>query len=152
MSLTASPGRSMPNRPKSLERLVQAGHDRPTEPEAATPLLDRVIAVLVEAGWSPHAAARAVTAIAAHARTDGYRFGLSAGWRRLAPALDLPAWRVRRVTLLIVGAPGWPGLVERLALEGDAALERERHASGHPSHGVRSPAHAGEARRLVRLR
>jgi hypothetical protein len=109
--------------PKSLERLVEAGHDRPTEPEAATPLLARVIAVLVDAGWSPHAAARAVTAIAAHARTDGYRFGLSAGWRRLAPALDLPAWRIRRVTLLIVGAPGWPGLVERLALEGDTALE-----------------------------
>jgi hypothetical protein len=88
-----------------------------------TPLLDRVVALLVDAGWSHPAAELTVKAIAAHARTDGYRFGLSAGWRRLAPALDLPAWRVRRLTLLLVGAPGWPGLVERLALFGDPAFD-----------------------------
>lgn len=117
----AAPDHAEP--PISLDRLVLGGLDRPVRPEEATPLLDRVVDLLVQAGWSRPAASLTVQAIAAHARTDGYRFGRTAGWRRLAPALDLPAWQVRRLTLLLVGAPGWPGVVERLAIVGDSALD-----------------------------
>ena len=109
--------------PVSLDRLLLSGHDRRVDHEESTPLLDRVVDELVLAGWSRTTADLTVKAIAANARTDGYRFGMSAGWRRLAPALDLPAWRVRRVTLLVVGAPGWPGLVERLTVAGEVALD-----------------------------
>ena len=117
----ARPDHAQP--PLSLDGLLHAGMDRPHGGADETPLLDRVTAALVDAGWSRPTAALTVQAIAANARTEGYRFGIASGWRRLAQSLGLPAWQVRRLTLLVVGAPGWPGLVERLATEGDGALD-----------------------------
>jgi hypothetical protein len=36
--------------------------------------------------------------------------------------LSIPPWQARRVTVLLLGEPGWPGLVERVATGGVAAL------------------------------
>ena len=44
------------------------------------------------------------------------------GWRTLAITLGIPPWQARRVTVLLLGAPGWPGLAERWATGGPAAL------------------------------
>jgi len=87
------------------------------------PLLAAVVQALVGVGWDVTQARHLVVAIAAGAER-GVRTGASLpGWRRVSRHLGIPPWQVRRVTMLLLGAPDWPGLVERLVADGTGALE-----------------------------
>ncbi|MEO8329158.1 MAG: hypothetical protein ABI586_04045, partial [Candidatus Nanopelagicales bacterium] len=81
-----------------------------------------VVDGLVHAGWSERAARVIVEAVAAGATRRSCTVSGVRGWRRLAQALDMPPWQVRRVMVVMLGAPGWPGLVEHLVTDGKAIL------------------------------
>jgi hypothetical protein len=110
--------------PISLSALVEQGY----EPAAAglehRPVGGRlalVVDLLVGHGW-PRPQALAVIDHVASSVEAGRRSRGVPGWRRLAAVSGLPAWQARRVTVLLLGAPGRPGLVERLVTEGPASL------------------------------
>lgn len=44
------------------------------------------------------------------------------GWRTMADELGLPAWQARRLCVVLLGTPDWPGLLPRLLLDGPGAL------------------------------
>jgi hypothetical protein len=106
--------------PLSLDRLAEHPDFDLTDDTSAwaSPLLDRFVAAMIAEGWPQPRAAEAVQVVASSARRNGYRFTTAAGWRRLAGLLDLPPWQMRRLTILLVGAPGWPGLIERMSTQG----------------------------------
>jgi hypothetical protein len=64
-----------------------------------------------------------VEGVAVTAVRDGKASQEAKGWRPLARRLGLPPWQVRRVTVLLLGAPGWPGLVEQMTAEGCHILD-----------------------------
>ena len=113
-------------RPLSLSLLLEEGWEPETEPWACTGLgrrLEAVIESLVHVGWERRAAHAVVEGIALTAVRDGKASAEAKGWRPLAARLGLPPWQVRRVTVLLLGAPGWPGVVERMATDGCQVLE-----------------------------
>lgn len=85
-------------------------------------VVDELAAVLVHGGWPPAHAHEVVLHVADHALANRPDSAEVPGWRHLALSLGIPPWQARRVTALLLGAPGWPGLVERLATGGPAAL------------------------------
>jgi hypothetical protein len=113
--------------PVSLSLLAEQGHepsapavgDEPTLGER----LDLITELLVSHGWVRDQAYVIVEHVAHSAVGNGTGSREAPGWRRLAAALDLPLWQARRVTVLILGAPGWPGLVEQLVTAGPCALD-----------------------------
>jgi hypothetical protein len=86
----------------------------------ACPLLMLVVDALVEVGWTRSAAARVVESVACSAGRVGSD---AVDWRLFATALRIPGWQVRRAAVAVLGVPGWPGLVQRLATDGPAILE-----------------------------
>ncbi|MBA3745289.1 MAG: hypothetical protein H0X00_20595 [Sporichthya sp.] len=113
-------------RPLSLTVLVEQGYDRPVTdelPSEADPTVDLLAAVLARGGWSPAAAREAVLHVAEHGVRNRPEEAEVPGWRSLAISLGVPGWQARRLTVLLLGAPGWPGLVERLATGGPSALD-----------------------------
>jgi hypothetical protein len=114
--------------PLSLNQMIEAvGFDAEDTSLGEGPpgILERVVAAMVDEGWPADKAHEAVEAIASQARTSGYRFNVTAGWRRLAEQLDIPPWQVRRLTMLLVGAPGWEGVVQLIARDGTAVLDHD---------------------------
>lgn len=112
-------------RPLSLTALVDEGYDRPITdqlPSEADPTMDLLAAVLVRGGWPPAAARETVLHVAEHGLRNRPEEPEVPGWRSLAVALGVPGWQARRLTVLLLGAPGWPGLVERLVTGGASAL------------------------------
>ena len=85
--------------------------------------LDALVDVMVTEGWPRERAWEAVGAIAVNARRDGEGVRDVGGWRQVARDLDLPPWQVRRLTMVLVGAPGWPGVVESVRQHGESALD-----------------------------
>jgi hypothetical protein len=115
-------------RPLSLSLLLEQGWEPESEPWACTGLgrrLEAVIDSLVHVGWERRAAHAVVEGVALTAVRDGKATADAKGWRPLAARLGLPPWQVRRVTVLLLGAPGWPGVVERMATEGCRILEAD---------------------------
>lgn len=112
--------------PVSLGVLVERGWEPAAEPIEAGgelgPKLEAVVVALVDAGWRQGADRAVVEAVAVTAVRDGKASAEAVGWRPLATRLGLPPWQVRRVTVLLLGAPGWPGLVERMAAQGSGVL------------------------------
>ncbi|HWS57849.1 MAG TPA: hypothetical protein VN257_04860, partial [Actinotalea sp.] len=82
--------------------------------------------LLAEAGWPRALAAELVARMVEDAAPGQVGSIEQSGWRTLAAELGLPPWQVRRVMVVLFGAPGWPGLLERLLLDedvrGDLAL------------------------------
>lgn len=106
--------------PISLSVLQERGWD-PVAPGVARgrcPVLDPIAAAMVTAGWDRHDAALVLQWVASQAGST------RPGWRALAARSGLPPWRARRATVLLMGAPGWRGLVERVVREGPGVLER----------------------------
>lgn len=115
-------------RPLSLSLLLEEGWEPESEPWACTGLgrrLEAVIDGLVHAGWERRVAHAVVEGVALTAVRDGKVTADAKGWRPLAARLGLPPWQVRRVTVLLLGAPGWPGVVERMAHDGCQVLEAD---------------------------
>jgi hypothetical protein len=77
---------------------------------------------LVAAGWAEDQAVALLEAACDHLAQRPPRRGVVLGWRSVAEATGLPQWQVRRVMVLLCGAPGWPGALERLACDGPTAL------------------------------
>lgn len=115
-------------RPISLSLLLEEGWEPVAEPWTCTGLgrrLEAVIEALIGVGWEQRAAHAVVEGVALTAFRDGKSSAEAQGWRPLATRLGLPPWQVRRVTVLLLGAPAWQGVVERMATEGCQALEDE---------------------------
>ncbi|HEX3827272.1 MAG TPA: hypothetical protein VHV82_08375 [Sporichthyaceae bacterium] len=113
--------------PVSLTPLLEAGYEPPAPSaagsiETAGPFMIAITELLVSHGWRPEVAAAAVMHVAEHARPNPSGPPKAHGWRELALELRIPPWQARRVTVLLLGVPGWPGLVERIATGGPAAL------------------------------
>lgn len=108
-------------RPLSLSLLLEDGWEPEAQPWACNELgrrLEAVIEGLVHVGWKRRAAHAVVVGISLAAVRDGKATVAAKGWRPLAARLGLPPWQVRRVTVLLLGAPGWPGVVEQMATHG----------------------------------
>jgi hypothetical protein len=117
--------------PLSLHLLIEREFELPAPPMLVPlgPALGAVVTVMVEEGWSYPMARRAVEAVAANAGLGRTRARTAGGWRTLAQATGLPPWQIRRLTVLLCGAPGWRGLIDVMVETGHDVL---RHA------GVRS--------------
>ncbi len=105
--------------------------------------------VLLRAGWPPQDAEELLTRIVEDPAPASGTSVAKSGWLAVASDLDLPPWQVRRVMVLLFGAPDWAGLLER-ALRGedvdtDLALRAAARATRVRSR--RSP--ALEARRAA---
>lgn len=115
--------------PVSLSLLLEYGWEPAADDVAEVvelgPRLEAVAAALVDAGWEQPAARAVVEGVAVTAVRDGKASTEAVGWRPLAAHLGLPPWQVRRVTVLLLGAPGWPGLVERMVFEGLDVLDEQ---------------------------
>lgn len=86
-------------------------------------VLGPIVAALVGAGWDSAAVEEAVLCICdrgIHPQANRKRMR---GARPVAEQLGLPFWQVLRLMVLIRGIPGWPGLVERVAVEGQTCLD-----------------------------
>ena len=113
------------SRPVSLTALVDLGWEpvsAPFVPSAPCPRVDVLAGVLARHGWPQAVAKAAILHVADHARTNPDGPPRAHGWREMATELGIPPWQARRVTVLLLGAPGWPGLIERLETGGVAAL------------------------------
>lgn len=114
--------------PVSLAVLIEHGWEPAAQPiESGVelgPMLEQVVAALVRAGWQPRSARAVVEGVAVTAVRDGKSSAEAVGWRPLARRLGLPPWQVRRVTVLLLGAPGWPGVIERMVVEGRHVLQQ----------------------------
>ena len=91
-------------------------------PDGIGPSLEVIAAAMVRAGWSRHEAVAVCEWVACRAQDRSAT--QAPGWRTLARLLGIPAWRARRATVLLLGSTTWPGLVERVASEGSAVLQR----------------------------
>jgi hypothetical protein len=127
--------------PLSLDLLIEYQFEVPAAPMLAPlgPALGAVVRAMVEEGWSYPMARRVVEAVAANAGLGRTRARTAGGWRTLSQATGLPPWQIRRLTVLLCGAPGWRGLIEVMAETGTDVL---RHAE------VRSAIRATLRRRL----
>jgi hypothetical protein len=110
--------------PLSLDLLIEHRFEVPAPPMLPPlgPALGAVVAVMVEEGWSYPLARRAVEAVAANAGLGRTRARTAGGWRTLAQATGLPPWQIRRLTVLLCGAPGWRGLIEVMVETGHDVL------------------------------
>jgi hypothetical protein len=112
---------------RSLSELEDHGFDLVDDGNpigsAVGPLMRVVLDEMIAAGWEAATAAQLVEAVAAGARRNGRASWEVRGWRVLAEALDLPPWRVRRVMVAMLGAPDWPGLIERMVVGGTSAVD-----------------------------
>jgi len=112
--------------PVSLTALTALGWepaDRPSSHYVGLgPILTSVVEAMNEVGWDQADAELLVGTIAETITRAGVLSSQLTGWRRVLKQVDLPAWRVRRVTVLLVGVSGWPGLVERIVTDGPEVL------------------------------
>lgn len=112
-------------RPLSLSALMEDGYDPAgggfAEVESCG-RLEVLVDLLARHGWRPAVARAAVLHVAEHARPNPSGTPKAHGCREMSIGLGIPPWQARRVTVLLLGAPGWPGLVERLATGGEATL------------------------------
>jgi hypothetical protein len=113
--------------PVSLSAMDGEGGELPSDPGSAVPasgpVLSGVVHALVSVGWPERSAQVIVEAVAAGATCNSCTVSGARGWRRLAQGLDMPPWQVRRVMVVMLGARGWPGLVERLVTDGKGSLD-----------------------------
>ena len=112
--------------PLSLTQLVEMGW----EPEEPAPTfaslgsgLEAVLEALVAAGWQEAPARAVLDGVSASVTRDASGRNLAQGWRSLATRLGAPPWQVRRVSLALLGFPGWPGVIERMNDRGAVALD-----------------------------
>lgn len=104
----------------SLEVLLEAGLQShleigPPSTGEPMPMLDEIAAALVVVGWTPQAARATLLSIADRSRRRDGHVRLVGGWRAVAADAGIPCWQARRLTAVLLGLPGWPGLLERAA-------------------------------------
>jgi hypothetical protein len=77
---------------------------------------------MVEEGWDYMSARHVVEAVATNAGLGRARSTSAGGWRTLAQRTGLPPWQIRRLTVLLCGAPGWRGLIQIMLKTGHNTL------------------------------
>lgn len=102
----------------------------PVVPPAAEGIgatLELITTELVAAGWSRPEAVAVCEWVSCPGRFRQAESGAgprgTPGWRNLARLLQIPPWRARRATVLLLGSGTWPGLVERVTREGSGVLQ-----------------------------
>ncbi|QTE30036.1 hypothetical protein [Pengzhenrongella sicca] len=110
---------------KGLESLADDHHAARTAGASATDprLTTAVVRVLVRVGWDAALAADVVDAVVDRLSGPPSRSGARNGARAIGRELGIPQWQVHRVMVLILGAPGWTGVAERIAVEGHRVLD-----------------------------
>ena len=108
--------------PVSLEALPFEPLDDSLREPALGGGLSALADTLVAAGWAEDQAVAVLQAACDHIVQRPPRRGVVLGWRLVSQVTGLPQWQVRRVMVLLCGAPGWPGALERLACDGPKAL------------------------------
>ncbi len=109
----------------SLERLMDLGWERSAGSPVRLQLGERlmhVVRALVRAGWEPRVAHAVVEAVSATATRRTTTTAGIQGWRSIADDLSLPPWQVRRVAVLLLGGPEWPGVVHLMRKSGAQVL------------------------------
>lgn len=133
-------------RPLALEPLLAEGW-QPARDEAVPDdddgPLARVLALTASAlrsvGW-PDDTARLIAREVGHSEAPARATSTIAGWRTLAKKLGVPPWQARRVVWILRGSATSPGLLVRIALEGDVALRNpEIHAALRSTRDRRLP-------------
>ena len=104
------------------DSLREPAPDDPRREPALGGGLGALADTLVAAGWQEDQAVAVLQAACDHLVQRPPRGGVVLGWRLVSQATGLPQWQVRRVMVLLCGAPGWPGALERLACDGPKAL------------------------------
>ncbi|HEY3547395.1 MAG TPA: hypothetical protein VGK17_15080 [Propionicimonas sp.] len=80
------------------------------------------VIALRDAGWLPDEAARIVATVAGLPYPGESATGAGVGgWRTMASLLGLPPWQARRLCVVLLGTPTWPGLLARMVHEGPGA-------------------------------
>lgn len=133
-------------RPIALEPLLADGWQparADAVPDADDGRLARILALAASAlrsvGW-PDETARLIAREVAHSEAPARATSTIVGWRTLAKKLGVPPWQARRVVWILRGSPASPGLLVRIALEGDVALRNpEIHAALRSTRDRRLP-------------
>lgn len=84
--------------------------------------MEVIVDLLVRHGWQPAVARAAIAHVSEYARPNASGRPRAHGWQEMSICLSIPTWQAHRVTVLLLGAAAWPGLVERLATGGITAL------------------------------
>jgi hypothetical protein len=82
-------------------------------------LLGPITDLLVTAGWEREVIVEVLRELG--------ETGSASAWRRISSALELPAWQVRRIGVLVLGGGGRHGLLGLVVTDGDHLL-RHPHA------------------------
>jgi hypothetical protein len=109
----------------SLARLMDLGWEKSTGQPVRLQLGERlmhVVRALAKNGWEPRAAHAVVEAVSATATRRTTTTAGIQGWRSIANELGLPPWQVRRVAVLLLGGPEWPGVVQLMRKSGSQVL------------------------------
>jgi len=107
----------------SLDRFAEMGIE-PTPAQVAGPsdalgdALEVIVQAMADAGWDAGCASHLVRVLAQTPMHYADRAKVMVGWRPIAADLGLPPWRVRRTMVLLLGEPGWDGLLARVRSEG----------------------------------
>ncbi|MGB7962604.1 MAG: hypothetical protein WCF12_06540 [Propionicimonas sp.] len=110
----------------SLDVALEVGFEPPDKSSSGSasdlgPTLDRIAEALEAHQWTAEVVRDAVAIIAENVRSDPGG-GLAAPWRWVALRLGIAEWRTRRLAELLLGGAGWPGLVARMAQDGEGVL------------------------------
>ena len=107
----------------SLDRFAEMGIE-PTPAQVPGPsdalgdALEVIVQAMSDAGWDAGCASHLVRVLAQTPMHYADRAKVMVGWRPIAADLGLPPWRVRRTMVLLLGEPGWDGLLARVRSEG----------------------------------
>ncbi|HYN55835.1 MAG TPA: hypothetical protein VES03_01435 [Motilibacterales bacterium] len=109
----------------SLDDLMDSGW-HPGEPGPgitgdAGPIVAAIVDGLVEVGWDRTDAADAIALMADHV-LRGPAGAATTRWRWVSLRVGVPEWRARRLAGLLLGGPGWPGVLELVVLHGPSVV------------------------------
>ncbi|WP_155855997.1 hypothetical protein [Cellulomonas sp. URHD0024] len=112
----------------SLDSLLEAGWEPEDDEWMTVDSADSKVVLtarraLVAIGWSDCDARRIVDAVLTAPPSDGDARTQFPGWRTMASDLQIPPWQARRLTVALRGTDDWPGLLARIAAEGESAVE-----------------------------
>ena len=116
----------------SLDRMLDAGLEPTPARGSLTPMqdaaggldaaLEAIVGAMGDTGWHRAVAVELVAAIAEVAERETLDSRRKLGRRTVAEELGLPPWQVRRVTVLLLGEPGWDGLLVKIRRGGPDVL------------------------------
>jgi len=113
--------------PVSWDRLAEVGIEPDLacdsrDPEQFGTSLTAIVEAMTGVGWDRDCATTLVRLLADTSQPGVDRARVKVGWRPIAAELGLPPWQVRRTMVLLLGEPGWEGLLPRVRRGGVGVL------------------------------